>query len=329
MFDRPKVYFYAPQEEQQELLTKNYDYWVGSSSNFVAWIAPTYFHLKQAGFPCEITARVPEQGILLADRDSLGNVYQYLGKTMIICAKSDRDYHPSAHIHILHNSQDAKNFFNKIWNPYYIEHWPLPELLPRESARNTLVKNIGYLGSRSQLAEELKSVEWSESVAQLDCEWLPIFEPSQWNDYREIDVVVAIRSFKKTAWFHKGAIKLFNAWRGEVPAIVSPESAFLAEKKSDLDFIVVNSLDSTLAAIADLKTNPALYLAAVENSKKRAQELTKQKTLEKWLNFFENFAFPIYKKWQKLSTYQQQMLFYQRYLKFKSDNIIYRLSQLN
>jgi hypothetical protein len=312
-----KIYFYAPNSTSYQLLQHNYHHWVGTHSNFVAWAAPTYFHLKEAGFDCSITQEIPDEGILFVDRDLLGDQHKYLGKTMLICAKSDREYHPSAHIHILHNINDASNKLNQLWNPYYIPHWPLPGLILRRQERGSLVENIGYIGTRSQLAAELKSPQWSEALEKIGCRWLPIFEPSQWHDYQEIDVVVAARSFGQQIYLNKGAIKLFNCWRAGVPAIFAPESAFLAEKNSDLDFIIANSLQDAIAAVDKLKNAPELYQAMIANGWRRAQTLTTEDTLGHWINFFQEYAFPEYEKWCQLSDTQRKALFVRRWLRLK------------
>jgi hypothetical protein len=312
------IYFYAPNDNCYQLLQHNYHHWVGTHSNFVAWVAPTYFHLKEAGFDCQITQEIPQKGILFADRDVLGDQHQYLGETMLICAKSDREYHPSAHIHVLHNSNDASDKSSQLWNPYYLPHWPLPGLIPRPQERGNLVENIGYIGTRSQLAPELKSSQWLDALEKIGCRWLPIFEPERWHDYREIDVVVAARSFGEQIYLNKGAIKLFNCWRAGVPAILAPESAFLAEKNNDLDFIIANSLEEVIAAIQKLKNNPDLYQAIVANGWMRSQNLTTEDTLQNWIKFFQEYAFPEYEKWCRLSDNQRRALFVQRWLRLKS-----------
>ena len=114
------IYFYAPTEQKRQLIKKDYNTWIAVQSNFTPWIGQTYFNLKKAGFSCQIISQFPEEGIVLADVDSLGNTSKYLGKLMLICAKSDRDHHPSAHIHITHNPFDYQKNKDSVWNSYFL-----------------------------------------------------------------------------------------------------------------------------------------------------------------------------------------------------------------
>ncbi|HAX79712.1 MAG TPA: hypothetical protein DCY88_28725 [Cyanobacteria bacterium UBA11372] len=311
-----KIYFYAPDEEKVELMKKDYSKWSGDFGNF-GWIAPTYFYLKAAGFTCEIATRVPEEGILLADRDTLGDGQKDLNKVMLICAKGDREFHPYAHLHIVQNPVEFNRKKNSIWRPYYIPFWPQPELVPRAKERNYLVENVAYIGAESQLAKELKSERWIKYLEDLGCKWLPIFDKKKWNNYRNIDLVVAARSFDKITYTNKPASKLINCWRAGVPAILTPETAFLAERKTELDFLIVESLEEAIAAVKKLKSDPELYGAMVENCLKRAEEFTTEKTVEQWVTFFNQVAFPAYEEWRKTSEPQKEILFFLRSIRLK------------
>ena len=99
----------------------NPDEWLGRSNSFTCWILRTYLQLQEV-YSCKFVNSIPEEGILLADRDSLGNSYKYFSKVMLISAKSDKEFHSSAHLHIVHNPRDYENNKNSIWNPYYISH---------------------------------------------------------------------------------------------------------------------------------------------------------------------------------------------------------------
>ncbi|AFZ37031.1 hypothetical protein Sta7437_3533 [Stanieria cyanosphaera PCC 7437] len=321
-----KIYFYAPTENKKKLLQSNYkDSWEGEHSNFTAWIAQTYFHLKNAGVSCEITNTIDRQGIVIADRDTLGDNAQFLTNTMLICAKSDREYHPSAHIHVVHNPQDYQLNYNSVWKPYYIAHWPIPNLIPRNQERKFTVENVAYIGSRSQLAQELKSQYWIESLSSLGCKWLPIFEVNQWNDYTKLDVIVAARSFRNNQYINKGFIKLLNCWHAGVPGILTPESSFVAVRKSELDFLSINSIDEAIAAVRRLKTDSDFYCQMLNNYQKRKQEVTTEKVLSQWIFFFKNIVTEYYQQWLLIPSYQKKYLFMQKLLSLKSSRIKQRL----
>jgi hypothetical protein len=170
------IYFYAPDALRQENIQADHNQWTGFHSNFTPWIAQTYFHLRKAGWPCEISTQIPERGILIADRDTLDNNYPFLDQVMLICVKSDAEYHPSAHLHVIYNSADLKL---SLWNPYRLDHWPMPGLIPRDTNRGHLVANISYIGTRSQLAPELKSSQWLETLDSLNLHWQPVLDSAE------------------------------------------------------------------------------------------------------------------------------------------------------
>lgn len=333
-----KIYFLSPDEKTTQLINvQDPNCFLGCHDYFTSDIATTYFYLKKAGLDCEVTNQIPAAGILLSDQVSLnklllkkskyfGTVFKYpsntlgsviKGNAMLIVLKVDRKYHPAAHINIVSNPLDFEKNRNSIWNPYcLVSIWPQPGLIPRLKERNCLVENVAYLGHKSQLAEELKSDRWRDALSSLGCNWLPIFDPKQWGDYRHIDLVITARSFDNNPYINKPANKLINCWRTGVPAIVTPESAILAERKTELDFLMVNSLEEAILAVKKLKSDSDLYAKMVSNGIERAKNFTAEKGLERLLIFFNDFAFPAYEKWKKLTENQKKVLFIRRCFKF-------------
>nr|WP_293095417.1 hypothetical protein [Okeania sp. SIO2F4] len=139
------IYFYSLLPISQELLQIDPNQWSTSkinlsfaSVNFTSWILRTYLKLEEV-YDCKFVNNIPEKGILLADRDSLGNSYPYFDRVMLICAKGDREFHPSSHLHIVHNPRDFEENKNSIWNANYIAHWPQPGLISRDINRGSLI----------------------------------------------------------------------------------------------------------------------------------------------------------------------------------------------
>jgi hypothetical protein len=54
---------------------------------------------------------------------------------------------------------------------------------------------------------------------------------------------------------HKPATKLYNAWLADLPALVGPEPAFNAARKSD-HFFEVQTAEDVYAAVKALKSSP-------------------------------------------------------------------------
>jgi|NOAtaT_6_FD_contig_123_43593_length_2786_multi_4_in_1_out_0_3 hypothetical protein len=338
------IYFYIPDKELYERMIRSDINWEDiakirgylnkslgrNCGNFTSWIMTTYVQLKHRDdLVCKLIDFIPKEGIVIADRDSLGNDNIYLDKTMLICAKGDREYHPSAYIHIVQNICDAERKDNSIWKPYYINHWSQPSIYRRIIERGHLVENIAYVGNKSNLAEDLKSKQWEKELNSIGCQWHPIFDMNRWNDYSYIDVIIACRRFQgNNLFFEKPASKLINSWSAGVPAIVGSEAAFLALKKSELDFLQATSLSEALDAVKLLKKTPELYLSMIQNGLERYQEFTDQKTTERWVSFFLDYVFDEYDKFLSMSEFQKKSSFVKRLIKLKLDRLGARVKKI-
>lgn len=324
-----KVFFYAPDRSTHHFFEQDYATVIREcSNNFTTWVVGTYARLQKTQINCEVVSVMPKQGIVIADRDSLANHYPYLGKVLLICAKGDREFHPSAQLHVVQNPTDAQDHRNTLWKPYYLPIWLQPGLMPRLPARCSLVENVAFIGTRSNLDKAFYTEQWTRSLSALDCQWLPIFNPESWSDYRHIDLIVAVRSFDQQPYPHKPASKLINCWRARVPAILAPESAFRAIQKSDLDFVTINSIEEAIDAVRTLKNNPDLYRAMVENGLVRAQEVTDENITQRWITFFQDCVFPEYDQWISASDVYRRLSFGRRYLQLKANRAIRKIDSL-
>lgn len=335
-----KIYFYVPPSRFEQIAKiKDHSDLLGFHDRLTSEIIPTYLYMKQSGFNAEIIDHLPEEGIVVSDRESFfsllikrkkyfSDMFDFPTKVMLVTHKSDSGYLPPVHINIVLNPVYFEQNSNDILhNPYYLPSFPQPGLIPRLKQRDCLVQNVSFFGHHTQLTKEFNSEKWHSELASLGCNWIPTFDRKKWGDYREIDVVVTIRSFDQYPYLNKPANKLINCWRTGVPAIVASESANLALKKTDLDFCLADSLDETILAVKNLKNNPELYSAMVQNGLKRAEEFTVEQVLIKWIKFFEEYAYPTYEKWLKLTDLQKKTLFWRRYLAFKLHRQIVKYSK--
>lgn len=326
------IQFFVPTSKVDWLLEKNHLSWQDiiqarqvCSGNCTSWVLTTYMRLKKVGIPCTVVKSMPQQGIVIADRDSLGNQYPYLGDVMLICAKGDREFHPSAHMHIVHNASESARSSNQLWNPYFIGHWPQPDIIPRSSHRGHHISTIAFLGTRSNLAPELTSKHWTETLEDIGCQWSPRHTPAAWNDYSDIDVVIAVRTFNRSQFPNKPASKLINCWHAGVPILVPPESAFTALRKSPLDFIEICSIEDAITAIQNLQGNPQKYQAMVDNGWLRAKKYTEETILGDWVDFIESTVYPQYKLFQEKSVFQRRATHLNRLRKLKVSRLANKL----
>ena len=127
----------------------------------------------------------------------------------------------------------------------------------------------------------------------------------RWHDYREVDVVVAVRSFDRRDYRCKPPSKLYNAWRARVPAILGQESAYQANRKSELDYLEVTSVEDAVAALRRLRDDPALRHTMIENGRRRAEDIDPGKIVERWRSVLTDDIVPAHARWCAASRWRR------------------------
>lgn len=334
----PPIYFYIPQEHWpaggMPERPDNYWQWNISISNKwnwgrYNWTLQTYLYLKADGFPCELIGTMPTEGIVLAHRDFFPDNFQPGPRLLMTCLQADRKPHPYAQIHVVQNQYEERlKKSMSLWESYYIAHWPQPGLIPRAPARGKKFENVAYFGNENTLAPELKNPLWQEQLTPLGLCW-HIVERDHWNDYSEVDVVVAIRSFDGNDYTWKPASKLYNAWQAGVPAILGCESAYRFERKSELDYLEVASLNDLISALKRLRDDKELRQAIVENGLIRALETRPARIVVQWRTFLTDTAVPAYNQWCTAPNWERQKFLKLRYLILKLNKIKLRLKSVS
>lgn len=321
----PPIYFYLPQADWPEDMPEDANtYWPGFSQGIYAWTLQTYLNLKGSGFPCSLVGSLPEEGIVLGHRDSLKYEFRPTKKVLMVCMKADQATHPYAQMHVVQNSQETK----VVENSYFICHWPQPGLIPRDRDRGDRFENIAYFGISYNIAPELKDPSWSQTLAEMGLQWT-IVPKERWHDYSDVDAVIAVRTFEATeAYLWKPATKLYNSWRAEVPVILGAESAFQAERRSDLDYIEVRSLQEAISALQTLKENPKLRQDMIANGRDRAQATSIETILSSWKTFLTDIATPAYQRWVESPDLFKWMYIQQHYFSVKAEGLKRRLQKL-
>ncbi|WP_199245876.1 hypothetical protein [[Phormidium] sp. ETS-05] len=317
------IYFYIPQADWPDSpIPDNADtYWAGFGGNLTsgvyAWTVQTYLRLKHNGFPCELTGKLPEQGIVLAHRSSLPFHLQPGDKLVIVCLKADYDKHPYAQIHIVLNQEETQNLAGS----YYMPHWIQSGLIPRDAGRGDRFENIAYFGIEKNLAPELRDPAWAEKLQELGLNWR-VVSRERWHDFSDVDAILAVRNFApETDYKWKPASKLVNAWHAGVPAILGCESAYQAERQSELDYMEVTSVDEAIKALQRLRDDQDLRHKMVENGQFRAQSTTPKQLTERWQKFLTDVAIPEYDRWCSSSKFTKQIYIAKRYLAIKENRL--------
>ncbi len=189
-----------------------------------------------------------------------------------------------------------------------LTHWPQPFAIQRDSQRDATVTNVDFKGHPRNLISVFKTKEFDAALDAMGMRFL--FNEEQfdriersgqqflaWADYSKSDVLVAVRNLTEYDFGLKPALKLVNAWRAGVPALLGPEPAYRELYKSELDYIEVRSADEVLSALRKLKSDPELYRAMVANGFERAKDFTTDKVALEWHSFIEDKVLPQYEAW--------------------------------
>lgn len=319
------IYFYLSARQGGEKLPSciaDFDTNPGSTPiGEYVWILQTYLWLKEFSFPCQLVRTIPDHGIIVASREGLPYGFKPSTKQFIVCTKGDQNPHPYAHIHIVQNPQEATSpslyiqsrSHDRYLLPgprHFIPLWPQPRLIPRNPQRGKTFERIGYFGISDNIAPEMQTQTWRQALADLGLVWATFRDSREWSSYADIDAIVAVRQFNSVidySW--KPPTKLYNAWHGQVPAILGAESAYRSQRKSALDYLEVNHVDELIAALAKLKQDSDLRQAMVENGRIRAQETTPEALVNQWTSLLLNVCQPSYERWiQRRSIGHQQFL---------------------
>ncbi len=336
----PPVSFYVPADVWPSDISEETGYfWSAERIGKYNWTIQTCHHLQASGFPCEMVKQIPDEGIILAHRGAMPDDLRPGKGQLFVCIQADRPPHPFAQFHLLQNEEGTllarrtlKNRIDRMLVPFpaqyfFIRYWPQPELMPREAEDENRFKRIVYMGRAKNLAPELRTSQWHEKMASLGFEWEVIEQRDRWKDYRDVDVIVAVRSFDEDTHTHKPATKLYNAWHAGVPAILGRDSAFTAERTSDLDYIAVYSPDDIIDALLKLREDGALRKAMIENGFERAKETRTGTLVEVWKHFLVDVAGPAYQTWCRQSPLQRNAFLAARQMHHQTERFVTRVGK--
>ncbi len=307
----PSIYFYIPQKHwpSAHLMEDATAYWQWQNSlrygqGRYNWTLQTYLQLKNHGFDCELVGEIPTSGIILAHSDFLPDNLRPNERQLLVCLRADQSHHNYAQLHVIQNRRDEMTTWSReLWPTAYMPHWPQSGLIPR-GARGDRFETVAFFGQEGNLAPELQDPSWVAQLAELGLSWKVVpFE--SWHDYSAVDVVMAVRSFDDNPYDQKPASKLYNCWMAGVPGILGPESAYMAERQSDRDYVEVRSVAEAVGALRRLRDDRELRRGIVAQGLRRAEALSPAGLSGTWARFLAEVAGPAYGSWVGLSGQKQ------------------------
>ena len=287
----PRINFIVQAESDarlQELCHMNVDRdWRSLSDGENTWSLQTFHRLREAGRDPTCSRH------LLPDRINFAHA-AYLRAidtprdAFVVCLQADFPRVPWADLRVVQNQCQVRGDAAR-----WIPHWPQPGLVARKPNRTT-VHCVAHAGRSWMLAGTRAS--WDEALRKIGCEFKHL-GPEKWNDLSEVDVLLAIRSFDRRIYKTKPPSKLLNAWIAGIPLVAGHDSAFSQIGTPGKDYFRVASLVEACDAIRHLKEDPSLYRDMVERGRKRAEEYSKDRIVERWIHFIDSQVIPRYEHW--------------------------------
>ena len=301
--------------------------WAGYGLGIYAWTVQTFLRLRAAGVVCELTSQLPAEGVVLCHSNALRSVVMTIDEAadprrFIVCIKAEAPLSAIAPMHIVQNPSEASLAANR----YFMPHWPQPQLLSRSLERGDRFESLAFFGHDNSLAAELSSPDWQQALAERNLRWQTVVNTNhwnqyhnlstRWNDYRDVDAVIAVRSFdlwqrRLTNHFgNKPATKLYNAWLGGVIPILGVESAYRQTgnrvRGNTQDYVEVKSFSKLLVALDRLQENVEWRRSLLAQGAARQHDYTPEKIVRKWQVFLEAVAIPAYREWRSYAPRQRR-----------------------
>lgn len=289
---------------ENNLPTNIEDDWSALSSLSQATIYLTYLYLNKKLENITLSSDLVPNAINIAHPNSLLKYRpSEIAECYLICWQQDYPRCLLANEHIVMNQSQTRisalKFKDLIACPgkrTVLHYPPDPALVPRDSERGDLFERIGYFGDPKNLLPEIQSETWKTRLQDHGMQLVVKDARSESSLYTDLDAIVAIRppiySSKQ-----KSAHKLWNAWRAGTPAILGNEPGFLDFKNSDLDYIEAKTADELLQILIMLKKNPEIVKNMRSNGKLRAQEISADAIINKWINYINDYAIPSAMRW--------------------------------
>jgi hypothetical protein len=256
-----------------------------------AWVLQTFLRLRQAGFAARLSDRLPPEGIAVfsaSHRTRIARGPVQRTRAFLLATRQDRGETLFADAEVVQNPAQANGA-----NLIHVQHWPQPGLLPRDDTRGDALRRIEYKGFIGNLHADFRDPAWPRFLAEHGIEWVcdgKVYAQGatdglqlQWNDFRETDLVLAVRPASADLNVRKPATKLCNAWLAGVPAMLGPESAYRSLRRDGLDFLEVGTRAEAEAAVLRLLREPGLYASMRRRARERATECSVERVTAHWL----------------------------------------------
>lgn len=211
-------------------------------------------------------------------------------------------------------------------------HWVQTGLVERDRSREPRIHSLVFKGDLVNLDPKFRSDSMVSELARRGVQFgAHVFDhrtsTSGWNDYRDVDAVIAVRNIAPAEMATKPASKLINAWAAGVPAILGVEPAYRELRESDLDYVEVLRPADVLGAIDRFNADPDWYLQMVAHGRARATAYTNERMVERWVSFLGGPATEAFDRWTTVPSSMRSARFATRAVRQRIENTTFARKQ--
>lgn len=269
------------------------------------WVQLTYVYFRMAGLDVTISDYPRDDAINVTTIISENVIYRAPAPFYVACRADGPD---SVVANVVLDQNDLRRETpSRNWVPI----WPQPSILPRDPRRGDAIAVAAFKGFAASIDRSIVDDETVRSLRALGVAFRVDDFDAQgrclWNDYSDVDLVVAIRNLTRYSIANKPASKLVNAWMAEAPALLGPEPAYRALRRSEDDYIEVRSGRDIVEAVARLKENPDIYRRMIENGRRRRGEFSKERVLERWIALLNGPIARAAERWRDMSGFEKNL----------------------
>lgn len=295
-------------------------YSVGSLNG---WVIRTYFHLALKGNDISLSRTPNDKAINIVSPRDFGRRQRGI-QPFILVPRADGHRPELANFYLEQNEvlPPGPNRDN-------VAYWPQPNIKARKHNQRNGFATVGFKGRTLNIDADFRSKLFADKLAGLGVSleldgFDGLLGHHSWGAYSDLDAILAVRNLTIQDARHKPASKLINAWFGEVPAILGPEPAFQALRRSELDYIEVTSPEEAIAAIERLKNYPDFFWRMVENGRHRRESYTTDAIAKKWVSLLNGPVGDSFERWKSLSAPKQFIVWTRMMIKEPRSKQIYK-----
>lgn len=248
------------------------------------WIISTYLRLREAGFDVAIDASPRRNAInvVCSPRVLLNSSHH---DSVVVAIRADRARPTWGDLTLVQSPLNLERS-----SDWLIDHWPQPNIIPRDPERGDRLERVGVIGPRTSIAAEVRSPEFRSKLEKLGLELVIRDDGVAWNDYSDLDVQLAYRTGPMFWLRCKPGTKIVQSWIAGCPAIAGIEPCFRTIGRPGLDYLEASSADQIVEHLRTLQERPDLYRSLIERGRLRARSHDDSSVLGQWVAFLSGPA---------------------------------------